>query len=377
MKYLFIILAGIFLASCSHEEKSNTNSIMTATTRSFSQTLFYAGTIQPLKTIVVTSPAEGIVVDMPFQYGEEVKAGQLIFQISSPKFLTDYKAALMQYIKAKSDFNTNKSLLSEARFLHKNQLISDDDFRMKQSGYYAAQLSLLQAKDALEIYLQQSPLKNINPYNLTIAEADKITQAIHSRMKADYLSIQAPQTGIMLAYSKSENENKKTLKGDAVKQGDVLAVIGDLSGVSVPIKVNELTVNQLQPGQAVKIFGVAFPGEILRGQISRVDKQGEIAGGFPTFNVDINISSLTAEQKKMIHVGMSAKVEIDLKQPAQLMIPIAAINERNGESFIQLYDDKTRTSHSVAIRTGKTTMNSVAILSGLKPGDKFVLPYSA
>ncbi len=116
---------------------------MTVTAKAFSNTLFYSGTIQPLKTVVIPSPVDGVVIEMPFQYGESVKAGQLLFMISSTKFLADYKAALMQYIKAKSEFNNNQTLLSEAKFLHKNELISDDDFKMKQSNYYAASIGFI------------------------------------------------------------------------------------------------------------------------------------------------------------------------------------------------------------------------------------------
>lgn len=349
--------------------------IVNVESRSFSNTLFYSGTIQPLKIVVVPSAADGAVVEMPFQYGEPVKAGQLLFMISSAKFLADYKTALMQYIKAKSEFNNHQTLLSEGKFLHKNQLISDDDFKMKQSNYYAAQLALLQAKDALEILLRQLDIKNINLYKLTIADVDKITQAMHLQMSSENLRILSPSNGIILAASKNDDENKKTLKGDVVKQGDVLAVIGDMSGVSVRIKVNELSVNQLKPGLKVKITGVAFPDEILQGEIKRVDRQGESMGGsLPMFNVEVSVPHLTEAQQKIIHAGMSAKVEIDIQQKSQMMIPIMAVHEKNGEAFVRAYDAKTKKIHEVVIKTGITTMDSVVVLAGLKQGDKIVLP---
>ncbi len=54
-----------------------------------------------------------------------------------------------------------------------------------------------------------------------------------------------------------------------------LAVIGDMSGLSVRVKVNELTVNQLHLNQKVKITGIAFPEDVLDGNINRIDKQAE------------------------------------------------------------------------------------------------------
>jgi multidrug efflux pump subunit AcrA (membrane-fusion protein) len=371
-----ILILLISLTACSREEKIREGShVAMVATNNFSSTLYYAGTIQPINSIVITSPVDGVVVDMPFQYGEAVKAGQLLFQISSAKFLADYKAALMQYIKAKSDFNTNQTLLNEAKFLHKNELISDDDFKMKQSAYYAAQLTLLQAKDVLEVLLHQLNMKELDPYNLTIADADKITKAMHSHMNAENLRMTASAAGIILSPMKSETEQKKIMKGDTVKQGDVLAVIGEMSGINVRIKVNELTVNQLKTGQEIKITGLAFPEETLRGEIVRVDRQGDTSGGgFPLFNVEVSVPKLTSAQQEVIHAGMSAKVQIDIKQDSKIMIPMTAVNEKNGESFVTMYEEQTGKTKEAAVRTGKTTVDSIVVLSGLKAGDKIVVP---
>lgn len=370
---LLLIVVFILLQACSREDSTNKN-VLTIQSSASSNSLYYSGVIQPIQTAVISSPADGVVVDMPFQYGEVVKSSQLLFMVSSSKFLTDYKTALMQYVKAKSDFNNGQTQLTEATFLHKNELISDDDFKMKQASYYANQLALLQAKDALENLLQQLNIKDVDLNKLSIADIDKIKQAMHLQISAQNLKISAPSQGVVLAPAKSEEENKKILKGDVVKQGDVLATIGDLSGISVNIKVNELVINQLKIGQKVKITGIAFPDDILNGEIKRVDRQGEAAnGGLPTFSVQVVVAKLTPQQQKMIHVGMSAKVEIDIANDAQIMVPIAAVNEKAGQSYVEVLD-KHNQPKMVAVSTGKTTQDSVAIVTGLNIGDKIVIP---
>lgn len=382
MKYyrVMTLIVCLSLTACSRSPNEKQAGVVTIEPQTVGSTLYYSGTIQPLQTLVVPSPADGVVVDMPFQYGETVKAGQLLFMVSSTKFLADYKTALMAYIKAKSDFNNGQTQLSEAEFLHKNELISDDDFKSKQSSFYAARLALLQAKDTLENLLQQLNIKDIDLYKLTIADIDKITQALHLQTSAEtleHLRIVAPASGTVLSPVKGEEENnKKVMKGDAVKQGDVLAIIGDMSGLSARIKVNELTVNQLKVGQKVKITGIAFPDHTLAGEIKRVDRQGEPSpGGLPTFTVQVAVPKLTEAQQKEIHVGMSAKVEIALENDSQIMVPIAAVNEKDGRSYVQVHDDKTAKIREVFVKTGKTTLNSVAVLAGLKVGDKIVVPH--
>jgi len=373
---LFLLTIFLFQQACSSEDIKKNQTIIPTESKIVHHTLFYSGIIQPLKTIVIPSPADGVVLDMLFQYGEVVQSGRLLFTLSSTKFLTDYKAALTQYVKAKNEFNTSKSQLSEAEFLHKHLLISDDDFKMKQSNFYSNRLALLQAKDALEGLTDQAAIQDIDFDRLTIVDFDNIIEAMHLNKHSENLRVLAPTTGLILFSNRNEDESKKIVKGDAVKQGDVLAIIGDMNGITVHIKVNELTVNQLQSGQLVKVTGLAFPDDILIGEIKRIDHQGEGAnGGLPFFSVEVVVPKLTKEQQQRIHVGMSAKVEIDIKEESRIMVPIAAINEKNNMSTVRLYNEKSKTLQEVAVKTGITTAQSVVILSGLKPGDKIAIPY--
>ena len=375
IKILFILVVAVLLQSCSREPKVENGHLQEIKPHSISSTLYYTGNIRPLRSMVVTSPVDGVVIEMPNEYGESVDSGNMIFTVSSAKFLSDYKSSLMQYIKAKNDFNNSKTQLSEGEFLHKNQLISDDDFKMKQSNYYSNRLVLLQAKDQLENLLRQLDIKNVNLLNLTIADIDKITKAMHFQKDSENLKILSPAQGVLLAPAKGSDDSKKITRGDSIKQGDVLAVIGDMSGISVKINVNELTVNQLNVGQDVTITGIAFPEAILHGKISRVDRQGEnTTSGIPSFEVEVSVPHLTTAQRRNIHVGMSAKVEINLNEEPRIMIPIAAILEKNGESYVKAYDKQSGKINEVMVQTGKSTPDSVAILSGLKPGDKIVIP---
>ena len=235
----------MLLSACSRRENESNIHLMTITPTVFSKTLSYPGIIEPKATWVVSSPADGVIVDDFFQYGDTVKVGELLFKIDSSKFLSDYKIALMQYIKAKNEFNTSLTQLSEGKFLYRNQLISTDDFRSKQASYYAAQLALLQSKDTLGNLLHELNIKNINFYALTIEHIDQITKALHLQLNTESLAVLAPYAGMVLAPSKDDESNKKLAKGDVVKQGDVLAMIGEMDGLTLSIKVNELTINQL------------------------------------------------------------------------------------------------------------------------------------
>ena len=165
---------------------------------------------------------------------------------------------------------------------------------------------------------------------------------------------------------------KKFSKGELVKQGDLLALIGDVSGLTIHINVNEFNVNQLKVGQKVSVTGTAFPQFTLDGKIASVDRQGQVSqGSVSLFPVEVIVPNLTAEQQAVIHMGMSAKVEIMISTEPVISVPIAAVFEKNGISYVKM--KKNFKTEDVQVKTGQTTENSVVIETNVKPGDKLVI----
>lgn len=370
-----VMLLSILLTSCNHDTSTHENTIMTVESKPLHTRYYYTGVIQPLKTIVVTSPVEGVIEDMAFHYGDEVNAKQLLFTLYSDKFQTDYKNALTQYIKAKTEFNNSRSQLTEAEFLHKNQLISDDDFKSKQTTFYTSQLTMVQSQDVLSQMLKQLDIKGFNLYALTIQDIDKIMKALHAQDGSQKLLVSSPNKGVALLPIKGEgNEVKKFTKGDSVKLGDLLALIGDVSGLTIHINVNEFNVNQLKVGQKVTVTGTAFPQFNLEGHIASVDRQGQAnAGGMPVFPVEIIVPHLTSEQQAVIHMGMSAKVEVAIESDPVISVPLAAVFEKNGMSYVKV--KKRHNIQDVLVKTGQTTENAVIIEANLKVGDHVVITH--
>lgn len=261
------LIAAVFVACRKSSHPTQTQLLSVQTEQAVSE-LYYTGTIQPARATVIPSPADGVILDRLVQYGDHVKAGEVLFVLSSPKFSSEYKAALLAYVKAKQDFTTSQSQLDESTFLHKHELISEDDFKSKQASFYATQLGLLQAKDVLTQLMQQLGMQAGDLYQLSINDIDKLTLAMQGQKQAASINIVANSDGVMLSPTRGEDDHKKWVKGDIIKQGDVLAMIGDMQALSVRIKVNELTINQLKMGQAVKVTGVAFPEHTLTGKIA-------------------------------------------------------------------------------------------------------------
>jgi multidrug efflux pump subunit AcrA (membrane-fusion protein) len=178
-----------------------------------------------------------------------------------------------------------------------------------------------------------------------------------------------------MLYPPKSGEDKTTriTVGSSVKSGQVIALIGDLKGISVEIDVPEIDIDKIRPGMNATISGIAFGKHHLKGTLVAVNAQASNSsgGGLPSFTAVVEVKSLTPEQQPWIKVGMSAAIELSVDSDNQLLIPIAAVKREKGNSIVNLQLAQGTIEKRI-ITTGPAQADSVVIESGLKDGDVVV-----
>lgn len=339
-------------------------------------TLYFSGLIAPLQVYSINSTIDGFVAKKYFEYGEIIKKGTPVLVLTSTQLTQDYQAALNDYLKAKKDYVNNQTELRGIDYLKQQGIISANEYLNSKSTAYDLQLAFGQATRKLQAILDKTanPIAT-NVFNLNIENIQEVNKALSQTVNT--LKILSPGTGVALLPDKSGDGNAPAplALGSQVKTGDPVLTIGDMTGITIVIKVNELHINDLKLGESASITGDAFPNITLKGKIAHIAEQGTSTGDSssnPTFPVKIIVPALTKEQSDIIHVGMSAKVAITFTQPT-IKIPIQAVFNKNGSTMVKVLDPKTNKPVEVSVVTGPTTIDSVEIGQGLKPGDKVVL----
>lgn len=368
-----IIFISLILSACS--DKNNSPQTITVALQSNTTTLNYSGTIQPIHVYTVDSPVDGTISQQFFDYGENVKAGQTLFQISSPQLLQDYQNALSDYLKTKKDYLNNQAQMQGNEQLKKLGLISANEYQSDKSNNFDLALAYSQATEKLQSILEKSSNNHLNLAELPINNLSAVTQALNQPF--NNLKISAPNTGIALVPLKnpdSSTDNSSLGIGSSVKAGQSLLTIGDISGLMITVKVNEVDINQLKVGQKAIITGDAFPNLSLTGEVTHIDQQAVSSDtdSVPTFPIKIIIPHITTTERNIIHIGMSADVAIQITQPANIQLPLSAVFEKNNQAMVNIIEPKTGKIISVPVVTGPTTLDSVAIIHGLNPGDKVI-----
>lgn len=393
---IFICLIFYYL----HHANSASESIITVEPEANNNELNFTGTIAPGDVYPVTSLVDGVVDKRYFSYGQQVKANQILFHISSPKVLDDYRSAKVNYLKAlqadqdmqnwqnssdvisarrtldtaKNELQNSQRQLMESTQLKKLGYISSDEYYSAQNQYQSSLSSFEQAQDSLNETLKKGQGINVQIEKLTLAQAQSSLQELQAQLNS--LDVKAPHSGIALFPDKSSDNNSSSGTteinvGSVVKPGDNLVTIGNLESITVAVKVNEVSVDQIKPGQDIVITGVAFPDITLNGKVESVDAQASSdANELPTFAVHMLVPGLTSEQRAPIKVGMSATVELNLGGPQVIMVPINAVSPGpNGTTVVKLVGKFGKTTE-VPVVTGEISSDSVEIKQGLKPGDR-------
>jgi multidrug efflux pump subunit AcrA (membrane-fusion protein) len=234
----------------------------------------------------------------------------------------------------------------------------------------SARITLVQATRKLSEMLEKmGDARDDDLSGLSFEEFDKVRLALTSQH--NLIRLKARHSGMLLYPPKSNGESATRLKtGSAVKADQVLALMGDLTGVTVEINIPEVDITEIKPGMPATIHGVAFGKQALHGKLVTLNAQASSVNGsaLPSFTAIVEVKSLTRAQQKLVKVGMSASIELSSDSNDKLMIPLSAIKQKNGKSVVEIIIPHGKTRQQLVI-TGSVHGNRVVILSGLKEGD--------
>ncbi|OCH99510.1 hypothetical protein A8135_07475 [Legionella jamestowniensis] len=373
-KKLLIIInlaVAMLLVACGHQESpKKTLQTYVVKPEPVHKTLFFTGTISPLHESAITSPMDAVVETMHYHYGQFVKKGDVVMTLNSSELQRQYNETLTDYLKAKDNYTIAKAKFTGTQELWDAGLLSKNNYISEKSSLATAQMTLMQATRKLTEMLEKmddGSAKNLS--SLTIAEFDKVRQALTTNH--DLIRLKAPTAGVLLYPPKSSDDKSGKLNvGAAVKASQVIALVGDLSGVSVEIDIPEVDIDKIHTGMPAAITGVALGKQVLQGEIVAVNAQATNGGNgaLPSFSAVVEVKNLTETQRAWIKVGMSANIAIDIDSQNQLLVPITAIKQEKGNSTVKVKMSNGSTSTRI-VSTGPAMADKVIIASGLKPGD--------
>jgi HlyD family secretion protein len=187
----------------------------------------------------------------------------------------------------------------------------------------------------------------------------------------DSLIVRAPVSGVVI-YKRDFNNEPKPVVGADVNPMDPVLEIPDLSTMRVKVMVDEIDGGKVRVGQRTRIIvpalqGTTFDGKVI--ELSAILKQATYDRAQKVAEARVELDP--GQDLSLLRPGMSASVQLMVGTINQaLVIPLAAIQERNGGSFVQVLKADKKDYEWRAIELQTNDELSAVVKSGLEAGEK-------
>jgi len=298
--------------------------------------LYAIGNVEPFTTVAVKARVDGQIVSVHFNEGDEVRQGQLLFEIDPRPF-----AAALQQVQA--NLLRDRALVDRA---------ADQEKRYKE---------LLQKKFiSPDAYGQVKT--NLDSAAATV-RADEAMVA-SAKLQLDYCSIRSPVTGYAGKIA--------IQRGNLVKANDTgpLVTINQVVPIYVSFSVPEQNLSDVRLHQAngdlrvqANAPNVAAP---IEGKLIFVDNSADLSTG------TIKLKATFPNKDKAMWPGQFVNVALTLyEQQGAIVAPSVAVqNGPTGQYVFVLKADQTVEMRPIKI--ARTEGDDTIVAGGLKVGDQVV-----
>jgi len=293
--------------------------------QSWENSLPATGSLLAVQGVTVGAEVPGKVVQIAFEAGAAVKAGDLLVQLDTTTEEAQLRAAEATAALAKAN-------LERARELRQNNTNS---------------VAELDAADA------------------QAKQADAQVEAIRAVIAKK--TIRAPFDGRLGL--------RLVNLGQILREGDPISTLQTLDPIYVNFSLPQQRISQIAPGSVVHVTSDAAPGESFEGRITAISPEVD------TSTRNIRVQATITNRGEKLRPGMFANVDVMLPTRTEaLAIPATAVlYAPYGDSVFVIDEQKDEQSGKVQqvprqqfVRLGAARGDFVNVVDGLKPGEKVV-----
>jgi HlyD family secretion protein len=147
--------------------------------------------------------------------------------------------------------------------------------------------------------------------------------------------------------------------------------LDNLDHLYVDLDVSEIDIDKVKIGQDAIITLDAVPQTTYHGKVSNIANVSTTTSGAVNFTVTVQFT----DADQAVRPGMTSEVKINVgKQTAVLLIPLQAIEMKNGKQIVYVQEQPGQTPKAMPVKLGMSSDEYSALIEGnLKEGDQIVL----
>ena len=403
MKYKKLILSLVVLAivaaagiwfyrSSVASVAVNEKDLMEVKRVDFPQIISSSGLLEARSTVAISCPQVGnerrFKLVRVIDEGTQVAEGDFLMEFDGADFSKRLRSAAdqfqrqqEQYQQRRSNFDNqvrdNKLSLEEARS-NLDKLNNKLNQQAELESALTIAITKIQrdmAQTKVEMLEKQVKLQDESSrLDMQIARSNEghYKKQMEDLMETmDSLIVRAPVAGVVI-YRRDYNNEPKPVVGADVNPMDPVLEIPDLSTMRVKVMVDEIDAGKVRLGQRSRIIvpalqGMTFDGKVI--ELSAILKQATYDRAQKVAEARVELDP--GQDLSLLRPGMSASVQLMVGTINKaVVIPLAAIQERNGGSFVQVLKADKKDYEWRAIELQTNDELSAVVKSGLEAGEK-------
>jgi HlyD family secretion protein len=381
-----IALAAVYFMATSARAGADFDPASMATVErgTMTKSVVATGKIEPITKVEVKSKANGIIEAMRVDVGDLIVPGQVLVELDKETLAARLREARANLQAATAGLHGAEAALEkniveaegpDVQFARR----AFDRAKALFADRLVAQSGLDDAQGALEVAenKQRSAKSQLVVARAKVSEAEaNVAQSRAAVERAEEelrnATIRSPLRGMVLTRDVEIGSPVSSIlnMGSAAS---LVMTVGDIERVFVRGKVDEADVGRVRLGQPARISVETFKDRSFEGKVTQISPIGVERDNVTTFEVEVSIDN----PGSAIKANMTANAEIVLEEhPNVLIVPEAAIvYDAQKHAFVEVPDagaDDGRRRVAVTLGVGSGTRTE--ILSGLKAGDRVLLP---
>jgi HlyD family secretion protein len=364
------------------ESKETAVDVVIARTHILSPQPEYIGNTAPFRVVSVRSQVEGRLISLNLDIGDTVQRGKIISQLDDTLLLTAVKQAEAQLATTESEVARAITQVNNARAqVEKTRLelvqAKADSHRLtqlyKEGAIPEQNAQQAQTKARTAAQALRAAMAQVSTEKQAVAAAQGRVFAQKASVSAaqerrSYARLISPITGVVT--------EKVTEPGNLLQPGSEVLKVADFSRVKVVAQVSELELAKIQVGQSVEVKLDAFPDEKFIGKVARISPTADTTARL------IPIEIVMPNRGGKVGSGLLARVSFTTQTKQRVVIPETAISSQdkkpqlennNSTLFVVENTGQKTTVKQRQVSLGKIANGKIEILSGLQPGESYVV----
>jgi membrane fusion protein, multidrug efflux system len=340
----FLLAVLALLGGCSKQEHAAASApapavpvtVATVEQKDIPVTIRAIGNVEPIEKVEIKSQIAGQVMNVHFKEGQDVRKGDLLFEIDPRQAQADLAKAQGQLARDKAAAANARADAARYASLFKEGVTSKQEYDRVASAAEQAEAAVAADEAALQ----------------------------NAKLQLHYTKITAPVSG--------RTGNLAVTEGNIVKSNEaVLVTINQINPIYVSFSIPEQQLDDVKryinSGLSVEALPQGTPvNNGIRGKVTFVDNAVDQQTG------TIRLKATFENAKGVLWPGQFADVVLTLTtQPNAISVPSAGINVgQNGQYAFVVGSDNTVEMRPVTVQ--RTFGDRSVISEGLKAGEKIV-----